>query len=292
MSSSPKTQNLNPNPWTIVSNRRNRKNQKPIPNPSTNSLHIESPTLKSPIDPIPWSPSNSQFDPLVQSKLQFKLKSTINKLRSSQFYTHFVELLDSPQIQTGINKLLEFSSTFQFIIYGIGSIDSYESPRLQLGLALLIYEHFKSQISSVEVFDPVISANECTVIEGLGFKVMRVDENGRREVQVPTLFFMPHCEVQLYDNLLSANWGAEHFNKMVVLGNSFGEYETYANMSKSLGGSVSVEEAGKRVIKSRQFFREVEVGGVSDGDDGFFRAFHDISWHFFNIDNNVDLDGF
>lgn len=121
---------------------------------------------------------------------------------------------------------------------------------------------------------------------------MGVDERGRREVKVPTLFFMPHCEVQLYDNLLDANWGCENLNKMVILGNSFGEYERYVEEKKGASGSVKVEEAGKRVIGSRRFVREVRLEGGEDcdNDNGFFRAFHDISWHFFDVGKDVALD--
>jgi len=129
------------------------------------------------------------------------------------------------------------------------------------------------------------------VIEELGVTVMRMDERGRRQVKVPTLFFMPHCEVQLYDNLLGANWGHENLTRMVILGNSFGEYERYVEEKRSLVGSVKVEEVGSRVIRSRRFVREVGVEGGEDGDDGFFRAFHDISWHFFDVGIDTDLKG-
>ncbi|XP_020276426.1 protein SENSITIVITY TO RED LIGHT REDUCED 1 [Asparagus officinalis] len=288
MSTPPKTLTHNPNQsWTVVSHRRNRKRPKSKSNP--NPDQFETLTLKS---PIPWTPLDSQPNPILQSKLLSKLQSSLSKLKSSQFYNQFLSQLQCPQIQSGLNKLLSFNPQFDLIIYGIGSIDSYETPRLQLSLALLILDRLKPQISSIEVFDPIISTAEQAVIEQLGVAVMGVDERGRREVKVPTLFFMPHCEVQLYDNLLDANWGCENLNKMVILGNSFGEYERYVEEKKGASGSVKVEEAGKRVIGSRRFVREVRLEGGEDCDDdnGFFRAFHDISWHFFDVGQDVHLD--
>lgn len=283
MSTPPET--LNPNPresWIIVSRRRRR-----IP-PKSKADPVQSETLalKS---PSPWSPLDPQTNPNLQSKLLSKLQSSLQRLKSSQFYSQFLSQLQCPQIQSGIDKLLSFDPQFQLVIYGIGSIGSYETPRLQLSLAILLYEQLRACVSSIEVFDPVISADECEVIEGLGIKVMRMDEQGRRQVKAPTLFFMPHCEVQLYDNLLGANWECEKLNRMAILGNSFGEYEMYVE-KRELGGSVRVDQAGRRVIGSRRFVREVGVEVDKDGDDGCFRAFHDISWHFFDVGNDADMN--
>ncbi|ONK62349.1 uncharacterized protein A4U43_C07F2970 [Asparagus officinalis] len=199
MSTPPKTLTHNPNQsWTVVSHRRNRKRPKSKSNP--NPDQFETLTLKS---PIPWTPLDSQPNPILQSKLLSKLQSSLSKLKSSQFYNQFLSQLQCPQIQSGLNKLLSFNPQFDLIIYGIGSIDSYETPRLQLSLDLIIYgigsidsyetprlqlslallilDRLKPQISSIEVFDPIISTAEQAVIEQLGVAVMGVDERGRRE---------------------------------------------------------------------------------------------------------------
>ena len=89
----------------------------------------------------------------------------------------------------------------QMVMYGIGSIESSEPPRLQLGLAILMKKRL-SWIGDMEVFDPILSATETRVLETLGCSVLSVNEQGRRQALKPTLFFMPRCEAELYDNLL------------------------------------------------------------------------------------------
>ena len=37
----------------------------------------------------------------------------------------------------------------------------------------------------------------------------------------PTLFFLPHCEAELCDNLIAANAAAHALGRVAVLGNSF-----------------------------------------------------------------------
>ncbi|RWR72368.1 Sensitivity To Red Light Reduced-like protein [Cinnamomum micranthum f. kanehirae] len=57
----------------------------------------------------------------------------------------------------------------QMVIYGIGSIDSYEPPRLQLSMAILLSRRFDSVIEGrIEVFDSIISKVELRVMGGAG----------------------------------------------------------------------------------------------------------------------------
>ncbi|KAL3530287.1 hypothetical protein ACH5RR_009609 [Cinchona calisaya] len=56
---------------------------------------------------------------------------------------------------------------------------------------------------------------------------------GRRQASRPTLFFMPHCEGGLYDNLLQANWGISMLNQIVLFGNSFEAYEQILSVCKN-----------------------------------------------------------
>ena len=87
---------------------------------------------------------------------------------------------------------------------------------MQLSLAMLLKRKF-SWIGDIEVFDPILSATESRVLENLGCSVLSVNEQGQRQASKPTLFFMPHCEAVLYNNLVQANWRTERLNNIVLI---------------------------------------------------------------------------
>lgn len=178
--------------WTVVLPRRSRQRRK-----ATKSGVLEE-------KQEPWTPTDSQTDPSKEATLVQKMERCINRIERSEFYHTFRD-----QIQTSVvdyfNRVLGSEIKMQMVIYGIGSIKLYEPPRLQLSLAILMRRDF-SWIGNIEVFDPILSATESRVLEALGCSVMSINEHGRREALKPTMFFMPHCEAELYNNLLQANW--------------------------------------------------------------------------------------
>ncbi|PKU63025.1 protein SENSITIVITY TO RED LIGHT REDUCED 1 [Dendrobium catenatum] len=288
------TLNSNPNEtWTLVTRRRGKH----ITNPAYRS---KTPTQSSKFGtPSSWTPTDSSSDPPRESKLLRQMQSAIRQLETSQFVSRFLSRLRDPKIQEGFNKLLASGSPIQIVAYGIGSIESYKVPRLQLALALLLKKELGVRAAGpIEVFDPVLSAVECAVLEALGCRLIVVDECGRRETAVPTIFYMPHCEAALYDNLLDANWKPMMLRKMVVLGNSFGVYERYVSEMRGVCGSVSLEVDGRHLLGIRRYVREMEMEERdSDRDikedeeeDLFYKAFHDMSWHFFELDDAADME--
>ena len=51
--------------------------------------------------------------------------------------------------------------------------------------------------------------------------MLDADEQGERVAAAPTLFYLPHCEAELCDNLLAANAAARTLRRTAVLGNCF-----------------------------------------------------------------------
>ncbi|XP_021901675.1 protein SENSITIVITY TO RED LIGHT REDUCED 1 [Carica papaya] len=254
--------------WTIVLPRRQKQRR-------TNSIKTRTEEGQ------PWIPTDLETDPRKQSKLMQKMETSMRRIENSQFYASFLEQIQSSDMLDRFHKVLGSDLKMQMVIYGIGSIESYEPPRFQLSLAILMKRKF-SWIGDIEVFDPVLSATESWVLEALGCTVLSVNEEGRRQALKPTLFFMPHCEAELYNNLLQANWRVDLLNRIVLFGNSFETYEQnivyYRNSS--------IINSARHVIAVRKFSDEFRIKTISDD---YFAAFLDSSWHFFGPDLESEL---
>ncbi|KAL7083723.1 hypothetical protein ACP275_14G180400 [Erythranthe tilingii] len=255
--------------WTVVLPRRGRKNKLVIP--------------KREKEVQLWKPLDLEMDPERESKLLQKMHTCIEKLENSEFCNSLFAQMQDPEMSDKFLKLSGTAKKLEMVIYGIGSIESFESPRLQLGLAILIKRKL-DWIGEIQVFDPIISTTESKVLTSLGCSVLSVNEQGRRKAIEPTLFFMPHCEAELYDNLLEANWGADNLNRVVIFGNSFGQYEQIVSLSQSL-----IRKHSWRHILAVKGITE-EFGIDTSFSDEFFRAFNGSSWHFFSSGNGAHLE--
>src|SRR5262245_56573370 len=95
------------------------------------------------------------------------------------------------------------------------------------------------------MFDPQFSASEEAIIKMCNLELIDTNEvhlephlqelsftlhtmlqqEGKRKATQRTLFYMPHAGKRLYSNLLWANWG-ENLSNLIILGNSFANYNT------------------------------------------------------------------
>ena len=78
-------------------------------------------------------------------------------------------------------------------------------------------------------FEPLMTPEESKVLIKLNISIIQENERGKRSINnnnnnndVITLFFMPHCPLQLYTNLFHTNW--DFLSKIVVFGNSLNNY--------------------------------------------------------------------
>lgn len=112
------------------------------------------------------------------------------------------------------------------ICYGLGNFGTSMQARYQLTLLQMMVAAIEQQTkaASVDVFDPYFTTNEELVIKHIGFNVQTHNEQGQYKTDCTTLFYMPHCSLQLYNNVLFANWTKEQLSRVSILGNSFTNY--------------------------------------------------------------------
>ncbi|RVW26709.1 Protein sensitivity to red light reduced 1 [Vitis vinifera] len=137
-------------------------------------------------------------------------------------------------------RVLGSELKMQMVVYGIGSIESYEPPQLQLSLAILLKRKF-SWIGDIEVLDPILSVTELVCWKPWVVLFYQLMSKGRQQASKPTPFFMPHCEAELYDNLFQANWRTERLNNIVLFGTSLGHINS---MHQSLGAQLMLIPRG------------------------------------------------
>jgi hypothetical protein len=77
----------------------------------------------------------------------------------------------------------------------------------------------------VELFDPVFDDSDREVLLEMGFVVLEEADAMQHclasDAHKRTLFYMPHCDADLYNSVLDAHWSAESLEQLAVLGNSF-----------------------------------------------------------------------
>ncbi|XP_069475476.1 SRR1-like protein isoform X2 [Ambystoma mexicanum] len=111
------------------------------------------------------------------------------------------------------------------VCYGVGQFSACVISRYQLGFLLLMLEKLQIQKCHCHVFDPLFSGPEIEVLKTLGLSVILENEEGKRSIVSPTVFYMIHCGKALYNNLLWKNWSVDILSKVVIIGNSFQGFE-------------------------------------------------------------------
>jgi hypothetical protein len=66
---------------------------------------------------------------------------------------------------------------------------------LQLALVLLLQGLLPGLSHPPLLYDPAFSEADALLLPLLGLEVIKENEEGRRAVTGPTLFYLPHCEV-------------------------------------------------------------------------------------------------
>lgn len=185
-------------------------------------------------------------------------------LQASEGFITFQENLN--EIKSSLQKQKKDACQISSIVcYGLGQVSQSRIARYQTGLLMFIQEYFDV---GVEVFDPAFSLLDERVLDLLNFTVVRKNEEGKKSVSTLTLFYMPHCGKELYNNLLWANWDVEALPLCVIIGNSF---------------STIVQNVPSRILKqyynfierAEMLYKEYPLKSLVEYDD----VFNDISIH-------------
>ncbi|XDV49582.1 hypothetical protein PO909_018805 [Leuciscus waleckii] len=171
-------------------------------------------------------PSNPKLDSHQVSDCKLdkqKMTNAMNELRGEDVWMEWRDLLSKRLLSnaSGSSDLNGDASLQHCVCYGLGNFASCVSSRYQLAMLLLLLETLQIPVGSCSVYDPVFSVSECDALKELGFTVLTENEEGKRPVYQPTLFYLMHCGKALYNNLLWRNWTPQTLQKIIIIGNRF-----------------------------------------------------------------------
>lgn len=66
---------------------------------------------------------------------------------------------------------------------------------MQLALVLLLQKALPGLLQPPQLYDPAFSDADRLLLQQLGMQVIETNEECRRRVKEPTLFYLPHLEV-------------------------------------------------------------------------------------------------
>lgn len=169
----------------------------------------------------------ARTDEEVAEAVGAQVRDAQSRLAPSRFFAGALGALSGAGLRAG--------GVAELVMYGVGSPERSASARAQLAFGVLLASELRVPPERVRFFDPVLSDADAMVLRDVGATPIVEDEEGRRAATSPaTLFYMPHCEAWLYDNLVAAHCArAERavgappggLARVVVLGNSFDRYE-------------------------------------------------------------------
>lgn len=151
------------------------------------------------------------------------------------------------------------------VCFGLGQLSCSRIAKYQGALLLILKDYYKAP---TEVYDPIFSTVDAGVLEEFGIKVLRRNEEGKRKTEGITLFFLPHCGKELYNNLLWANWNASSLPFCVIIGNSF------SSIVQNVPTRI-LREHYRFIYHAQDMFKELPLESLVQYDD----VFNDVNIH-------------
>ncbi|TFK72164.1 SRR1-domain-containing protein [Pluteus cervinus] len=119
----------------------------------------------------------------------------------------------------------------EILCLGLGSPSLSLNARVQLAFLLALCDHLHIDYAKVAIYDPVFEADDLALLESLQMRPLT--ENRARcfyllfqyRLTQPTICFMPHCDLELYENIIKTNWNRDnHLSNLFFIANRFADY--------------------------------------------------------------------
>ncbi|KAG6831295.1 hypothetical protein H0H92_011502 [Tricholoma furcatifolium] len=138
-----------------------------------------------------------------------------------------------------LREMIASSSTPEDILcLGLGSPSSSPNARAQLAFLLATCEHFAISPAHIFLYDPVFTPEDHALFGSLQFNVLHPPSQNKdaattritpttsedHALDRPTLCFMPHCDLELYESVIKANWTRGRLPRLLLVANRLMDY--------------------------------------------------------------------
>ncbi|GFO38778.1 srr1-like protein [Plakobranchus ocellatus] len=195
-----------------------------------------------------------------------------NFVQSESDYTYDKEYARAEQEDA--QAKVETRRDVYILSYGIGNFISCLIARYQLAFLLALRDRLGAECTACEVFDPVFTSHERSVLKTFNCVLSSQNEEGKRLCSVRTIAFLPHCGKALYNNLLwrnAASPNCDSLFNLLLIGNSF-QHMVERTPSRQL------QKTANFVQQLQPYIREIQVDNNFTHKD----IFNDLAIHWFH----------
>ncbi|KAH9854032.1 hypothetical protein C2E23DRAFT_894228 [Lenzites betulinus] len=107
---------------------------------------------------------------------------------------------------------------------GLGSPAASRDARAQLAFLLAACDDLRIDRANVSAYDPVFAADDLQLLAQLGVAPLPENRRASYGLRGPTIAFMPHCDLDLYENVLRENWSRARLPNILLIANRLHEY--------------------------------------------------------------------
>ncbi|KAG9318518.1 hypothetical protein JVU11DRAFT_609 [Chiua virens] len=105
---------------------------------------------------------------------------------------------------------------------GLGSPSLSRDARAQLALLINLCAASDIDPGDVCMYDPVFTEADGELFQALGIRCL--DHGAEYSVGCPTMLYMPHCDLKLYEGVLRANFTSNSLCNVIFIANRFQDY--------------------------------------------------------------------
>ncbi|GAW03189.1 SRR1-domain-containing protein [Lentinula edodes] len=164
----------------------------------------------------------------VQDKLDLTWFNSCIRILEKYFESRILEISEE---NSGQKKNARQKKEYNVTCLGLGSPETSDNARAQLAFLLKVCDTLKIDCAKISIYDPVFTDEDKSLLRQFGMCVWDCGSDAKDTHicniitdEEPTILFMPHCDLALYESVLSANWSLIRLKNSLFICNHFDDY--------------------------------------------------------------------